>query len=1012
MKKNVILIVDDAEVNRVALRKILKDTYHILEASDGKEALEILSEHKEQISAIVLDLIMPGMSGYDFLQLYHSSEKYKNIPVVIATVDNHPKTEEECLELGAWDFISKPYNPRVICFRIKNVIDRSQLQISKELRYRAEYDVLTDIFNKQKFFSETQELLERDTKGKYAIISIDIDKFKLINAFFGLKEGDKLLQYISGYLKDKLIGIDNVTYGRIEGDIFCACIPYEKKKEIVAFIDGIREALSEYPLDFDIVSSYGIYLVENRKQLINHMYDKASIAAKRCKGSYIKNYEFYTEDMSENIMKEQRIVNSMKLALDNEHFVLFLQPKYALNSNCLDGAEVLIRWKDPEKGMISPGEFIPVFESNGFITKLDFYVWDKTCQLIRKWLDEGKNPYPVSVNISRVSLYNPNLVSIICGLVEKYDIPTELLQLELTESAYTSNPTAILHMMEELQQKGFRILMDDFGSGYSSLNVLKDIAVDILKIDMKFLSDTDKQGRSENILASVVRMAKWLNMPVVAEGVERKEQVLFLRSIGCEYVQGYYFARPMPVEEYEALAFSGSTHFVDNIENIGGEGDDLWNSTSQMEILFSNMQQAVAIYEFEGNHVEVIRVNDAYYDLFGHQDLEHNSIKWALDEKNYATFINAFRQVEGKEEIINCELERKTELNGTIWVNVALKYVNKVGKKSVVLGTITDNTVQRELDKELKKYRAAISAVESSSDTVLIVDDIQLNRATLRSIFKNNFRVLEAENGKRAIEVLEENKYQVDIILLDLVMPEMDGLEFLAIKKENPDMSAIPVIIITAEEGKDKQIETINMGADDYVIKPFIPEVVMRRVSNVLNSNKRYREILKEFSVTHEENDVQNEQLDDLTGLLNRYTAAKMIRDELASSDKLQGMLMIGLKPDREENTKEEIAQIQKEFAQKLRKAFRKSDVVSRFIDNEFVVFMTQIPSVDFLRKRCQTIMDETAKLKDKCGQDVYCHIGAVAIENQECTVTELLGKAVDAKKKAETTKSSNYLIL
>lgn len=210
--------------------------------------------------------------------------------------------------------------------------------------------------------------------------------------------------------------------------------------------------------------------------------------------------------------------------------------------------------------MISPGEFIPIFERNGFITKLDYYVWEKTCKLLAGWIAEGKKPSPVSVNISRVSLYNPRLVEAICGLTDRYHIPRELLELELTESAYTTNPKAIKETMERLQKEGFSILMDDFGSGYSSLNVLKDIAVDVLKIDMKFLSDTDQEGRSQNILASVVRMAKWLNLPVIAEGVERREQVDFLHSVGCEYVQGFYFARPMPVSDYEKLVSEKRTN--------------------------------------------------------------------------------------------------------------------------------------------------------------------------------------------------------------------------------------------------------------------------------------------------------------------------------------------------------------------------------------------------------------------------------------------------------------------
>lgn len=1009
--KNVVLIVDDAEVDRITLKKILCETYEILEASNGREALEILKKKRERISAIVLDLVMPGFSGYDFLKVYHNSEEYKNVPVIIATADNDPMAEVACLELGAWDFVLKPYNPRILHFRIKNVIDRSQLEISKELRYRAEFDVLTDIYNKQMYFQKTRELLENYPKGKYAVLCLDIDRFNLINTFFGLEEGDKLLKYIGELLKKYADGHEKVTYGRIEGDVFGICMAYSRKNEISAFINLIRKEINEYPLDFEIESSVGIYLVTDKDSNVSEMHDKASMAAKYCKGMYIKCFEYYAEEMSEKIIREQIIVNNMKNALEEEQFQLYLQPKYALQTSNLEGAEVLVRWFDPEKGMISPGEFIPVFERNGFIMKLDHYIWDKSCQLIRKWLDEGKKPFPISVNISRVSLYNPNLVASICGLVEKYQIPVELFQLELTESAFTNNEDLICKAMEALQEKGFTILMDDFGSGYSSLNVLKDIEVDVLKIDMKFLADTDKEGRSENILASVVRMAKWLNMPVIAEGVEKKEQVLFLRSLGCEYVQGYYFAKPMPVDEYEALAFNKDTHFVDKAYTIIESTDNLWTTSPQMEILFSNMQQAVAIYEYEKGHVEVIRVNNAYYDLFGYRDLEQYYVERSLDKENYKVLQQAFEQVIKTEEIVNCEVHRKTEYGKYIWVNIALKYVQKVGKKSVVLGTITDNTVQREIDSELRKYRAAISTVESKEDTILVVDDVEINRVSLESIFEKEFHVLQAKNGKEAIEVLEKHHFQVDLILLDLIMPVMDGLEFLQYKKNNEDMAAIPVIIITAEESKEQQIETINMGADDYIIKPFIPEVVTRRVSNVLNSSRRYRELLRDVASSGGEADAVENHLDELTGLLNRYTAAKMIRDSLVASDKLQAMIMIQLEISDTNSVQGDLDELQKSFAEKITKCFRKSDVTSRFTENEFVVFMVQIPSVAFLEKRCESLMKELSEAEQSSGHCVKIFIGATITKDKPYTVTELLGLVVEAKQRATEKKESNYVL-
>lgn len=851
--KDKVLIVDDAEIDRITLRKILDDDYEIVEAKNGQQALDILDAQtqKDTIAAVLLDLVMPELSGYQFMQEYQKIETYRRIPVIVATVEGDTVTERECLELGAWDFVSKPYDPMVIRFRVKNAIERSQQQLSKELKYRADYDTLTGIYNKTKFFEATRAILNQNPNETFAFIRIDVAKFQLVNSFFGVYEGDNLLRYIAGEILKFAGESILISFGRVEADIFCICMPYRNEQMLVEFVRYFRMRIGQYNLEYDIVPTFGIYVIDDRELSIDSMYDRANLAAKKCKGNYIRNYAFYTSDMSEELVKEQRIVNSMKSALDGNEFVLYLQPKYGLQENTIEGAEVLVRWLSPSRGMVSPGEFIPIFERNGFIIKLDYYVWEKTCQLIAKWLKEGRNPEPVSVNISRVSLYNPRLVEIICGLVEKYQISPRLLQLELTESAYTNNPQAIREMMEKFQKAGFSILMDDFGSGYSSLNVLKDIAVDILKIDMKFLSDTDKQGRSENILASVVRMAKWLNMPVVAEGVERREQVDFLRSIGCEYVQGYYFAKPMPVKEYEELAFKNDGEQGKADERIELNADNMWTSTSLMEVLFSDMLQAVAVYEYEDDteNLEVIRVNRAYYDLLGCSDVNHaqQNLLSSTNDEERDIFLSAFRELADNRQMVECEYTRRLESGEWIWIRLRLKYINKVGKKHVIYGTLEDITKQKEIDRELQKYRMALAENAKEEKTILVVDDMEVNRMSLRCIFEESYRVVEAENGQEALDILAGHSGEIDIILLDLMMPLMDGTEFLKRKHEDEAIADIPVIIITSDDTTKRQVQSLELGADDYIVKPFVPEIAIRRVHNVLEAQQRLKHTLKKL---------------------------------------------------------------------------------------------------------------------------------------------------------------------
>ncbi|MEG2857560.1 MAG: EAL domain-containing protein, partial [Clostridia bacterium] len=622
-----VLVVDDNVVNRKILSKILSNEYAVIEAENGCDALKLLTEHADEIAVIMLDLVMPIMDGYAVLEDIRNDARYSNLPVIVTTVSSNNENEIKALALGAWDFVSKPYNPEIIMFRIKNAIDRSQLTALKQLKYLAEYDKLTGLYNKKKFFEATREMLDASRGESFVFLRFDVDRFQLINSFFGVAEGDKLLIYIAKNLAHDAKKYGKATYGRIESDIVGFCVPYDADK-LERMVKASKMTLARYNPNYDIVPSIGIYVIDDITTPIEEMYNRATLAAKTCKGNYVDFYAYYDKSMSRTITMEQEITNEMNLSLENGQFQIYIQPKYNVHTNLPCGGEALVRWMHPEKGMISPGEFIPVFERNGFITKLDNYVWEQACKCLSEWRARGIMPYPISVNVSRVNIYNPNLVENLLELVNRYNIEPELLNLELTESAYTDNPAAMKKVMAQLQSKGFIIMMDDFGSGYSSLALLKDIAIDVLKIDMRFLSETELPGRGENIIASVIRMSKWLNIPIIAEGAETAEQVDFLRSVGCDYVQGYFFARPMPVPEYASLCANLGCIAQKASYNDGDtySYDNLFSLNEEMKLLFNSPLQAAVIYEFEDNKIEIIRVNEAYYALLGHDDMLANAL--------------------------------------------------------------------------------------------------------------------------------------------------------------------------------------------------------------------------------------------------------------------------------------------------------------------------------------------------------------------------------------------------
>ncbi len=421
--------------------------------------------------------------------------------------------------------------------------------------YNLRYDRLTNLYNKKEFCRRAAEIIAGHPEMEFEIMRFNIARFKVINDLFGEETGDKLLKYVAQFLTS--IQLEPCVYGRLYADNFLLCYPTMGNIR-EHLIHSLQMLAVSFALDYRIEFYFGVYTVQERDLAINTMLDRAAMGLFKASRNGLVVCGEYNDDMRESMVSEQVIVNNMNESLENDSFIVYFQPKYDLLTERIVGAEALVRWMHPQLGFVSPSKFVPVFEQNGFIYQLDKYVWEKVCQLLRADIDAGRPVLPVSINVSRVDFYSPNIVQVLENLIHKYNLDPSLLELELTESAYVENPQQIIEITKALQKLGFVILMDDFGSGYSSLNMLKDLPVDVLKIDLKFLTDSQgvENGRADNILSSVVKMAKRLNLTVIAEGVETQKQVNFLRTIGCDYGQGYYFAEPVPQDDYQQLVHS------------------------------------------------------------------------------------------------------------------------------------------------------------------------------------------------------------------------------------------------------------------------------------------------------------------------------------------------------------------------------------------------------------------------------------------------------------------------
>lgn len=416
--------------------------------------------------------------------------------------------------------------------------------------YLATYDELTGIYNKQAFYAKTKEMLLDNPDKNFDLLRINIERFKVLNDLFGESTGDKLLRYIGKFLKE--INLPLCVSGRLYADNFVVC--YEAGKgDSRRMINTLQMVADSFAINNRTILSFGLYRIDDKTLPVSVMCDRANMALWKAKGNFKNPYCEYDEKMRQQVLKEQKIINAMEMAIQNKEFTLYLQPKYDIEKGAIIGAEALVRWISLENGFISPGDFIPVFENNGFVYEVDKFIWEESCRYLRKWLDEGREVHPISVNVSRIDLYDPKLVQHLVNLREKYQLPSQYLELEITESAYTEDPEQIITITRQLREAGFVILMDDFGTGYSSLNMLKDIQIDVLKLDMGFLKSSDYSAKGGNILTAILKMAESLKMQTIAEGVETKEQVEFLKGIGCKYVQGFYYSKPLPVGEFEKL---------------------------------------------------------------------------------------------------------------------------------------------------------------------------------------------------------------------------------------------------------------------------------------------------------------------------------------------------------------------------------------------------------------------------------------------------------------------------
>lgn len=546
-RPKLILIADDIELNRDALEVVLDGQYDLLFAENGKEALEIMRMHREDLSMLILDLNMPVMNGYEVMERLREDELLQHIPVIVLTADK--SAELQALQMGAADFITKPFDiPEIIQTRVSRILELSE---GKKLISAAERDRITGLYSRNFFYEYANRLFQYHTEMHMDAAVLNIEQFHSVNAVNGREFGDSVLKRIGEEIRAFISGTQGIA-SRVEADrfdLYCLHQP-----DYRAVLNRIQEAVNRHSPNVSIHLRMGVMPWREGVEPVL-MLDRAQAACNMVRGNYQNPLMIYNEEMQAQELMNRRLLNDLNSAVSEHQLQVYYQPKYDIQCDPprLSSAEALIRWKHPELGMVSPGQFVPLFEGNGLISRVDHYVWEEAARQVREWKDRYGFVLPVSVNLSRADVFDPALVDRLIRLIEENHLDYKDIKLEVTESAYTDKASTVLETVHRLRELGFEIEMDDFGSGYSSLNMLSDMPIDVLKMDMKFVRNNETSDTDMRLVKLILDIARYLGVKAVAEGVETEGQLRLLKDVGCDLIQGFYFSRPVPPEEFEKL---------------------------------------------------------------------------------------------------------------------------------------------------------------------------------------------------------------------------------------------------------------------------------------------------------------------------------------------------------------------------------------------------------------------------------------------------------------------------
>lgn len=536
---------------------------------------------------------------------------------------------------------------RLYVFDINNIKSRQLGNISNESAIiTSGKDQITGILTAKDFITKADDIILNDKTKKWCLVSMDIEHFKMFDEWFGREKGNYLLAQIGAVLKE-FEESSHALAGYFGQDDFMALCEYNEE-QIKELYSKIHELIMSFGFSTGFLPSFGISLIDKDMILVDAM-DRASVAMSKAKNDIRNRIYLYTPEMQFAADLEHRLLTDFIHALQSDEITFFLQPQCRASTGQIIGAEALARWVKNDGTVVPPGKFVPILEKYGFVTDLDKRIWEKVFIWVRNWIDQGHKPLPVSINVSRIDLFSIDIIEHFSSLSEKYQVKPELIEIEITESAYAENMNTADKLVQELRSKGFKVLIDDFGSGYSSLNMLSTIKLDAIKLDAKFLQIHGEHQRGIHILESVITMAKGMSLPMIIEGVETKGQIDFLDQFGVRYIQGYYFYKPMPIEEYEKL--------ISNEKNVDYKGivvrtneqfriREFLDKNIYSDSMLNNVIGPVAIYSLRKEHIDIVRYNQQFMSAVDVPDFidKLENIENTMPKEDVPLILDAFKR--------------------------------------------------------------------------------------------------------------------------------------------------------------------------------------------------------------------------------------------------------------------------------------------------------------------------------------------------------------------------------